>query len=68
MPLLINIIANNNGNLFSFYFTYGSYNNISIGVTVQEYLYKTIYLFVTNINTALSTALSSYSGVIYLSI
>ena len=63
MPLFFNNIrSSNNSNLFSFYFTYGSYNNISIGITIQEYLYTTINLLITNLNSALVLALSSYSG------
>ena len=43
MPLFFNNIrSSNNSNLFSFYFTYSSYNNISIGVIIQEYLFTQI--------------------------
>ena len=58
--------TSNNSNLFSFYFTYRSHNNITIGVTIQEYLYTTIYLLITNSNSALVTTLSSFAGLSFV--
>ena len=61
MPLFFNNVrSSNNSNLCSFYFTYSSYNDISIGVSIQQFLYTQINLLITNLNTSISTALSSY--------
>ena len=43
MPLFFTNIRNsNNSTLFSFKFNYGSYENISLGITIPEANYTTI--------------------------
>ena len=62
MPLFFNNIRSaNNSNLFSFNFSSGIYNNVSIGCTIPESNYITIASLVTAINNSISTVLSSYN-------
>ena len=63
MPLFFNNIRNsNNSTLFSFKFDYGSYNNVSLGITINENNYISINSLLYAINSAISSALVSYSG------
>ena len=62
MPLFFNNIrSSNNSNLFSFNFSSGIYNNVSIGCTIPESNYITIASLVTAINNSILTVLSSYN-------
>ena len=64
MPLFFNNIrTTNNSNLFSFKFSYGAYNNISIGCLMPESNYITINSLLTALNSSIVSALISYSGV-----
>ena len=63
MPLFFHNIRNsNNSTLFSFKFNYGSYENISLGITISENNYISINSLLYAINSAISSALVSYSG------
>ena len=57
-----NIRNSNNSTLFSFKFDYGSYNNVSLGITITENNYISINSLLYAINSAISSALVSYSG------
>jgi hypothetical protein len=62
MPLFFNNIrAANNSNLFSFKFSYGVYNNISINCLIPELNYTTINSLIDALNSSIVTALSSYN-------
>ena len=64
MPLFFNNIrTTNNSNFFSFKFSYGVYDNISINISIPELNYITINSLLTALNSSIVSALSSYSGV-----
>ena len=58
-----NIRSANNSNLFLFNFTYGSYNNISIGLTIPELNYISITSLLTALNNKINISLALYAGV-----
>jgi len=63
LPIFFNNIRSaNNSNLFTFTFSYSSFNNIIINVTITELNYITITSLITAINSAISSAISAYSG------
>ena len=67
MPLFFNNIRSaNNSNFFNFNFTYNSFNNISIGLTIPELTYNNINYLLNSLNSAISTSLSLYSGVSFV--
>ena len=55
-----NMRSSKYSNLFSFCFTDGSYKNIFIGVTVQEYIYTTTNLFISKLNSIILKFFSGY--------
>ena len=62
MPLFFNNIRSaNNSNLFLFNFTYGSYNNISIGLTIPELNYISITSLLTALNNKINISLALYA-------
>ena len=64
MPLFFNNIRSaNNSNLFLFNFTYGVYNNISIGITIPELNYISISSLLTALNNKINISLALYAGV-----
>ena len=63
MPLFFNNIRNSNSsNLFSIKFNYSTYNNISLGITIPEDNYISISDLLYALNSAIASALVSYSG------
>ena len=63
LPLFFNNIrSSNNSNLFNFIFSYSTFNNIVINVIIAEQNYITISSLITAINSAISSAISIYSG------
>ena len=63
LPLFFNNIRSaNNSNLFNFTFSYSTFNNIVINVIIAEQNYITISSLITAINSAISSAISIYSG------
>ena len=66
-PLFFNNIRlSNNSNLFTFNFNYSTFNNISISITISESNYITISSLLTAINSAISTAISTYTGLSFV--
>ena len=66
-PLFFNNIRSSNiSNLFNFNFNYSTFNNISISVTITEQNYITISSLITAINSAISSAITSYSGLSFV--
>ena len=66
-PLFFNNIRlSNNSNLFTFNFNYSTFNNISISITISESNYITISSLLTAINSAISSAISTYSGLSFV--
>ena len=64
MPLFFNNVRSaNNSNLFYFSFNYGSYNNISIGLTIPELNYISISSLLTALNNQIIISLTSYPGI-----
>ena len=62
MPLFFNNIRTaNNSNLFSFKFNYGSYEDISLGITIPESNYKSINSLIDTLNASISNELT-YEG------
>ena len=62
-PIFFNNIRSiNNSNLFYFIFSYSTFNNISLGISIPEDNYNTISSLLTAINNALTSNLSSYIG------
>ena len=67
LPIFFNNIRSaNNSNLFSFNFNYSTFNNIVINVTIPEQNYITISSLLTAINSAISSAISGYSGLTFV--
>ena len=63
MPLFFNNIRNsNNSTLFSFKFSYLTYENISLGITIPEANYTNINSLIDTLNASISNALT-YSGI-----
>jgi hypothetical protein len=63
MPLFFNNIGNGNSStLFLIKFSYSTYNNISIGISIPEDNYISISSLLYALNSAISSALVSYSG------
>ena len=58
-----NIRSSNSSNYLILSFTYGSFNNISIGCFIPELNYISISSLLLAINTSISSSLSSYAGV-----
>ena len=59
MPLFFNNIrSSNNSNLFTFNFSSGIYNNVSIACTIPESNYNNISLLVNAINNSILAVLS----------
>ena len=64
MPIFFPNIRNSNlSTLFLINFTYGSFNDISIGISIPECNYITISSLLTAINTAISSSLIIYAPV-----
>jgi hypothetical protein len=62
MPLFFNNIRNsNNSTLFSFKFSYSTYENISLGITIPESNYKSINSLIDTLNASISNELT-YEG------
>ena len=65
IPLFFNNIRNSNSStLFSITFNYLTYENISLGITITENNYISINYLLYAINSAISSALVSYSGLV----
>ena len=66
-PLFFNNIRSANlSNLFSFNFNYSTFNNISINCLINEQNYITISSLLTDINSAISSAITSYAGLSFV--
>ena len=64
MPLtLLTVRFQNSSTNIKFIFSYGAFNNISISVNLSPTTYTTIALLLTDLNTQITAALASYSGV-----
>ena len=63
LPIFFNNIrSSNNSNLFNFTFSYSTFNNIVINVTISELNYINISSLLTAINNSISSTISIYSG------
>lgn len=63
LPIFFNNIRSaNNSNFFYFTFSYSTFNDIIISVTITEQNYITITSLITAINSAISSAISAYLG------
>ena len=63
MPIFFNNIRNSNSStLFLIKFSYSTYNNISIGISIPEDNYIGISDLIYALNSAISSALLPYSG------
>jgi hypothetical protein len=64
MPLtLLTVRFQNSSTNIKFIFSYGAFNNISISVNLSPTTYTTIASLLTDINTQITAALTTYSGV-----
>ena len=58
MPLFFNNIRTaNNSNVFSFKFSYSTYEDISLGITIPESNYKSINSLIDTLNASISNEL-----------
>jgi hypothetical protein len=57
-----NIRSNNGSNIFSFIFTYAAFNNITVINTLTEQNYNNISTLINDINSLITTNITSYTG------